>query len=121
MGIVDRIRDMIVPMGHTIASLERELSFSSGSIRKWDEKTPSADRLYKVAKFLSVSMEYILTGDLSSTVHIPDVGCEAKRIALIYEKLGTDDKTILMAEALKLERAMQQTTPPQNTEHAKLA
>lgn len=62
MTIVDRIKEKGQNNNMTIASIERTTNISNGTIAKWNERTPSADNLYKVAKLLNVSMEYLLTG-----------------------------------------------------------
>ena len=54
MGIVERVRSLAEKNGHTIASVERELGFGQGSIRKWNKAAPSADKIYKVAKLFNV-------------------------------------------------------------------
>lgn len=44
----------------SIYRLEKEMEFSSGSIRKWAKSTPAVDKLLKVAEFFKVPIEYFL-------------------------------------------------------------
>lgn len=63
MSIVERIRLLAESQSYTIAALEREVSLGRGTIRKWDNNIPSADKLQRVANLLQCSMEYLLTGN----------------------------------------------------------
>lgn len=62
MTIVDRIQKLCDENKIKIRPLERSLGISTGTIGKWDTSSPSADRLYKVAEYFNVSMEWLLTG-----------------------------------------------------------
>ena len=95
MGLVDRIDMLAKALGHTLTSLERELGFGKSSIRKWDEKKPSCDKLLQVANFLSVSMDYLMTGD--------DSRLKPEEEALIHNwrQLDEDDKAIVKGKILE--------------------
>ncbi len=60
METIDIIKDLCAKKGISIAQLESQLEFGNGSLSK--SKNMSADRLYQVAKFFDVSMEYMMTG-----------------------------------------------------------
>lgn len=60
MNIVDRIKDLCEPQELTIAELERKLDFGNGTIRRWGNSAPSADKLLKVSAFFHVSVDYLL-------------------------------------------------------------
>lgn len=62
MSVVDRIREEGKKYNLTIASIEKELNISNGTIRRWDIGVPSSESLYKVSQLLNCSMEYLLTG-----------------------------------------------------------
>lgn len=49
MGFVDTIKRLCEMDNITIASLEREMAFGQGSIRKWDESSPAYEKVKKVA------------------------------------------------------------------------
>jgi len=44
----------------TIGELERKMSFSNSSIRKWNETEPGIHKVQKVAKYLGVTIEQLL-------------------------------------------------------------
>jgi hypothetical protein len=45
-----------------MGALEKELGLANGSIRRWDDKTPGADKILKIANRLDISIDYLLTG-----------------------------------------------------------
>lgn len=59
-NLVHRIKDTCEIKNISISQLERDLEFSPGLISRWDKSSPSADRIVAVAKYLSVSTDYIL-------------------------------------------------------------
>lgn len=62
MELVERIKQKCVENNTNIASLERELEFGNGVIRRWNERSPGVYQVLKLAKRLNVSMEWLLTG-----------------------------------------------------------
>ena len=60
METLDIIRHMCTSTGISIAQLESELGYGNGSIAK--AKNMSADRIYQIAQYFGVSMEYLMTG-----------------------------------------------------------
>lgn len=60
MSIVNRIKNLTEEKGTTLSGLERTLSISHGSIRKWDTSSPGIDKIDKVAKYFNVSIDYLL-------------------------------------------------------------
>lgn len=63
MTLTERIKLICAPLNHTFASIERELEFGQGTIRKWDTNIPSADKLLKVAQLLNTTTDWLLTGE----------------------------------------------------------
>ena len=66
MTLLGRIRQLCESTGDSLASLEKKLGFGNATIRKWDEATPSGDRLSKVADYFGVSVDYLLGREKSS-------------------------------------------------------
>lgn len=60
MTLVEKIRVLCRTKDITFAALERRLDFGNGTIRKWDNATPSGDKLAKVADYFNVSVDYLL-------------------------------------------------------------
>lgn len=62
MTIYERIEGLRKSKGLSQGKLEKQLGFSNGSISKWKNSTPNAERLQKLADFFNVSVEYLMTG-----------------------------------------------------------
>lgn len=61
--ITDRISFELDFLGLTRADLSRATGIPESTIRNWIRGTaPQAEPLYKVARFLNVSLEYLITG-----------------------------------------------------------
>lgn len=64
MSLVENIQKLCESSGISISALQKELSFSSGSIYKWDKNSPSVDKLCMVADYFNVSVDYLLGREL---------------------------------------------------------
>ena len=60
MSIIKRIKENSTL---SIKKLEEVLGFGNGTISKWDRSSPKADKIITVAKYLNVSIDYLLTGN----------------------------------------------------------
>jgi transcriptional regulator with XRE-family HTH domain len=60
MTLVEKIQAICDLKGITIYRLETDTHLTKGSIRRWDESSPSSDKLLKVAKHLNISMDSLL-------------------------------------------------------------
>lgn len=62
MDYLEKIKSLCISRGTTIKALEKDLDFSNGSIAK--NGLPNSMRLYKIAKYFDVPMEYFMDDDL---------------------------------------------------------
>lgn len=60
METIDIIRQLCADKGISLSQLESDLNYRNGSIAK--SKNMSADRIFQIARYFGVSMEYLLTG-----------------------------------------------------------
>lgn len=63
MGLYENVKSAAKEKGYSINRLEKELGFSRSYVSKFRSITPSADKIQKIADFLDVSSEYLLTGE----------------------------------------------------------
>ena len=61
MEVLDIIKQLCKEKNLSISQLESELDFGNGSIAK-SKGNMSADRMYQIAKYFKVPMEYLMTG-----------------------------------------------------------
>lgn len=62
MDTVERIKAICKERGIAISRLERECGFSNGYIRGLREGQMPSNRLFKVAEYLELSPDYLVTG-----------------------------------------------------------
>lgn len=72
MTLVEKIKALCQTKDITFAALERRLDFGNGTIRKWDNATPSGDKLAKVADYFNVSVDYLLGRELIQPTSVND-------------------------------------------------
>lgn len=60
MTLVQKIRYLCAKRKINLATLEREIGLANSTIRRWDERVPSVDRVSKVADYFHVSVDYLL-------------------------------------------------------------
>lgn len=58
--IYDTIKAICEEKGMSVSQLEKKAGLTNGSISKWNNHIPQADRLQAVAKVLKVKMEKLL-------------------------------------------------------------
>lgn len=63
MNLFERVQQLASIRGMSIAELERKSNLGNGTIRRWSDSIPSADKLYKVSKILGVSIDYLISGE----------------------------------------------------------
>jgi len=62
LSLVERIQHLCDKKGITLAYLQKELGFGNGSIYRWDQNSPSFDKIQKVAKYFNVTLDYLSYG-----------------------------------------------------------
>ena len=68
MNIVDRIKLKCTEKNRTISNLEKECGLGHGTIRRWNENSPTVDKVKTIADFLQVSLEWLITGKEPGTL-----------------------------------------------------
>lgn len=62
MTLLDRIKELAKKNNTTIKNLEITAGLGNGTIRRWDNSPPSADKLLKIANSLNTTMDFLMTG-----------------------------------------------------------
>jgi len=78
MDSVERVIAICKERGIAISRLEKDCGFGNGYIRGLREGKFPANRLYKIADYLNVPADYLLTGELPTLYHFDP---ETARIA----------------------------------------
>lgn len=60
MTLLDRIKKLCNDRGITVLKLENDLEFGENTVYQWKKRTPSVERVQKVADYFDVSTDYLL-------------------------------------------------------------
>lgn len=58
--LYEKIKEEAKANKTTVAEIERHCKFARGSIAKWNENVPSADKLVRVADYLHIPFEELI-------------------------------------------------------------
>lgn len=96
--IFSRIKGLCERNEISVTQLESELGLSSGSIGKWRTSvSPSVDKIYKVAKYFGVSLDYLVgASDLETTADQMMEDEDIVSIQRARERLSDRDKDRMM-------------------------
>lgn len=64
--MVERILTLINKKGMSVNSVEKQLKFGNGAIKRFDTNSPSIDKIIALSNFLNVSVDYLINGDEAS-------------------------------------------------------
>ena len=59
-GIVEKIKERAAVKGLTIRKIEIAAKLSNGAIARWNEKSPSIDKVFRVAKVLGCTVDELI-------------------------------------------------------------
>lgn len=68
MGLYENVRETAKEKGYSINRLEKELGFARSYIGKFKTITPSIDKIQKIADFLDVTTDYLMSGDKTENI-----------------------------------------------------
>lgn len=117
MGLYENVKNAAKAKGYSINRLEKELGFSRSYILKFKTITPSAEKIQKIADFLGVSSEYLMTGEEKEneeryytndeTAQVAQEIFENKELRALFDvqkDMTPDDLRALHSMALALKR-----------------
>ena len=81
MNSVERVKTICKERKIPISKLEKDLGYSNGYIGQLRKGTFPSDRLKEIAKYLSVSIEYLMTGKENEDGETYYLNDETKEIA----------------------------------------
>lgn len=91
MGLYENVKEAANSKGYSINKLEKELGFARSYISKFRKITPSADKIQKIADFLGVTSEFLLTGADENGLTVKDNRDISKDVENIMAKLTSGE------------------------------
>lgn len=98
MCIVDIIKQLSNAKGMSVTMLEQTIGLGNGTIGKWRKQSPSCDKLKLVADYLSVSIDYLITGEEKS----PSLPSDELELLTYYKELPEREQMKLIGRASAL-------------------
>ncbi len=100
MTAVDRIKKLAKDHDVSVYELEAELGFGRNTIYQWNKRTPSAERVKKVADYFGVSLDYIMGRSQNNNPH-PEIDlADTKDVILTFEGKTIPDEDIELIQKL---------------------
>lgn len=99
MNTVERIKTICKERKIAISTLEKTCGFANGYIGQLKKGSVPDDRLIKIADYLKVSIDYLMTGEENPVSD--DMVSEHIELISLYEKLKPDEKENIL-EMMKL-------------------
>lgn len=101
MSLYENIKDIAKTKGYSINRLEKELGFARSYIVKFKTITPSMDKVQKIADFLGVTTDYLMTGKSKDAfLTAKDERDIAKSLSDTLNKLESQDSLMFDGEAI---------------------
>ena len=98
MTVKDRIKELAKNAGISIPNLETEIGISKGIISRWDQYSPTSDKLAAVADYFDVSVDYLL-GRKSASGADAFLSPDERRLLDLYRSMSDQGKAHLLGTA----------------------
>lgn len=104
MGIVDRIKQKCTENNKSINAIEKECGLGHGTIRRWNENSPTIDKAKLVADILQISLEWMITGKEAA-----DLTPEEQKLIDSYRKSSKSGRELILEQAQSISKKLPAT------------
>lgn len=107
-----KIKELCTERGISVATMESEVGFANGTVRRWGAIQPSIDKVIKVADYLGVSVDELCGRGITSTPLTEsflhelqhDLSEDENMIIQRFRTLSDADKVKLLFTIMKFEK-----------------
>ena len=89
--MVDIIKKLCLQKKISLAKLERSCDLGSNTIHRWDDMSPSIDKVVRVANFFNVSVDYLLSRNAEEIL-----SSDETKLILLFRQLNDDGKLMVL-------------------------
>ena len=89
--IIDKVKALCAERKTNITKVERECGLANATIRRWENASPTAENLSKVADYFGVSVDYLLGRGVYG------LSSEAQQYAKQFDELPVEKKQLAIA------------------------
>lgn len=104
MSLVERIKEKCKENNTSIKTIEKELGFGNGNIRRWDTQKPSYDKVIAVAEKLNISFDWLITGKEST-----ELTPEEQTLVNLYRNTNDIGQPLIIKHAEDTQAALPRT------------
>lgn len=115
MTLVERIKLKCKENHTSMNALEGELGFGNGTLRRWDERTPGADRILILANRLNTSVDWLLTGKENRGLEPTE-----QNLINLYRKTNDIGKPLIIKQAESIQQALPREEQKQKLSDSKI-
>lgn len=99
--VLERVKQLAKKQGISIVELEEKLGFGRNSLYAWKNKTPSYEKIIKVADFFHVSVDYLLGREEAKTPSNIEIKDLLGQSMTFEGRELTDEEKVMMIEVFK--------------------
>lgn len=95
--MVSIIKELCQLNNMSFRKLEESIGLPYSSVSRWDKNLPSIDKVYAVAQYFGVSMEYLLTGK-EQTTQQGGLSFDERELISLFSVLTEQQQEIVLVE-----------------------
>lgn len=95
--MVSVIKELCQLNNMSFRKLEEAIGLPYSSVSRWDKNLPSIDKVYAVAQYFGVSMEYLLTGKEQTTKQ-GGLSFDERELISLFSVLTEPQQEIVLVE-----------------------
>ncbi len=91
-SVFSRLDFIIKERGLTLSRVEKECGLGNGTIKRWESQSPRLDKLVSVARFLNISLDFLVFGDSHPT------RSKAQELSTLKKEQGLNNELVALSE-----------------------
>lgn len=91
-SVFSRLDAIIKKQGLTLSKVEKECGLGNGTIKRWESQSPRLDKLVSVAKFLNISLDFLVFGSSCPT------NSKEQELSTLKKEQGLGDELVALSE-----------------------
>ncbi|HAQ9265742.1 TPA: helix-turn-helix transcriptional regulator [Enterococcus faecium] len=103
MNLLERIKKLCNQRGISVYQLEEKIEIGRNTIYQWNKRTPSTEKIQKVADYFDVSVDYLLGREERETPKFVDLSEDDTVFSFDGKEISKETmrKAIAIAKALE--------------------
>ncbi|HIB1875246.1 TPA: helix-turn-helix domain-containing protein [Enterococcus faecium] len=95
MNLLERIKKLCNQRGISVYQLEEKIDIGRNTIYQWNKRTPSTEKIQKVADYFDVSTDYLLGRTDNPSEKNEDLAIKKTKVKMLARKMDNLDDSQL--------------------------